>query len=277
MSRTPHSWLTTALRDALRTLARRKVAEADVEDIVQVVLVEAATSPHRPEDPTSARKWIYGILRNKIADYHRRPKREELVPEVRDDEHGPQDAQDAQEVRSLLEWAMRELPSGMDARRTLEWLVRESEGETLEEIARSEQLPPEQVRQRVSRLRRFFRERRVATAVGFAVLVAISVAILWPDRRRPLDLQADNTHRPTPRDVRQAGPGDAGTDARPIEDVLERDAEDRDDGVDVPDVPDATNARRRATSGRSSIPWSSSEPPTGSTPIAIGTSGTSGP
>lgn len=250
MTRTPHSWLTTALRDALRTLARRKVAEADVEDIVQVVLAEAATSAHRPEDPTSARKWIYGILRNKIADYHRRPKREELVSEVRDEpqEHG---AHDTQEVRSLLEWAMRELPSGMDARRTLEWLVRESEGETLEEIAQSEQLPAEQVRQRVSRLRRFFRERRVATAVGFAVLVAISVAYFWPERRRALELQADNTTRRTPNAL-QAGPGDAGVSDARFEDGVGGVDGAADDASDGAVIDGAVDARARPPRVRSS-------------------------
>jgi|LNFM01.1.fsa_nt_gb RNA polymerase sigma factor (sigma-70 family) len=273
MSRVPHSWLTTALRDALRTLARRKVAEADVDDIVQVVLTEAAASQGRPEDPADARKWIYGILRNKIADHHRRPKREELVPELREEPRSEAHAQDMQEVRSLLEWAMRELPPGMDARRTLEWLLRESEGETLEEIARSEQLPPEQVRQRVSRLRRFFRERWVATAVGFAVLIALGVAVIfWPERR-PLDLQADNTNRRQRLDAQQAGTSDAAAlDARedatpPVEDAFS--AEDAPETDARPRPPRASSVPPRARSSGFGAPSGT----TGSIDLGSGSSG----
>lgn len=193
----PQSWLTEALRDALRTLARRRVPERDVEDVVQVVLAEAAASKTRPEDPTSARRWLYGILRNKIADYHRKPAREELVESV--GEGATSEGTDDPAVKSLLEWAMRELPSGMDSRRTLEWLLRESEGETLEEIAQSERVSPEQVRQRVSRLRRFFRERWAAQALALGLLAGALAWLVWPRTKGPEVVQSsDRTPRTGP-------------------------------------------------------------------------------
>lgn len=194
-------WLTEALRDALRTLARRRVPERDVDDVVQVVLAEAAASKSRPDDPTSARRWLYGILRNKIADYHRKPAREELVESAGEGASSDGGADDPA-VKSLLEWAVRELPAGMDARRTLEWLLRESEGETLEEIARSESVSPEQVRQRVSRLRRFFRERWAAQALALGLLASAAVWLLWPRTKGPEVVQAND-----PRVVREPSYG----------------------------------------------------------------------
>lgn len=216
-------WLTSALRDALRALARRRVPEADVEDVVQTVLIEAATSPHRPSDPTQARKWLYGILRHKIADYHRRPQREELVESVGEQSSGEGDAQ---EVRSLLAWATRELPPGMDARRTLEWLLRESEGETLEEIARDAQLPADQVRQRVSRLRRFFKQRWLAQAAAAALLVTVALFVIGrPRRERPMVLP-DHT-----AGGHEVGPGVPSRDSA---------APNASDASDVTDATDAT-------------------------------------
>jgi RNA polymerase sigma factor (sigma-70 family) len=213
MPTAPQPWLTEALRDALRTLARRRVPERDVEDVVQVVLTEAAASKSRPEDPSSARRWLYGILRNKIADYHRKPAREELVESV--GEGTSSENSDDPAVKSLLEWAMRELPSGMDARRTLEWLVRESEGETLEEIAKSERVSPEQVRQRVSRLRRFFRERWAAQALALGLLAGALAWLVWPRDKGPEVVQSSDRASPPRGDNRaiQLPAGEAQQDA----------------------------------------------------------------
>lgn len=219
------AWLTSALRDALRTLARRRVSEADAEDIVQTVLLEAATSPHRPSDPTQARKWLYGILRHKIADYHRRPRREELVESVSEQ---PSAEGDPQEVRSLLAWATRELPPGMDARRTLEWLLRESEGETLEEIARDAQLPADQVRQRVSRLRRLFKQRWLAQAAAAALLVTCALVIFGRPRSDQPTVVPDRT-----TGGHEVGPAIARNDSSDASDAS--DASDGADGADGAD------------------------------------------
>ncbi len=196
----PLDWTTTTFRAALVALAKRKVPPHEAEDLVQQVLTEAIGSAHRPEEPGSARKWIYGILRNKIADYHRAKK--PMKAAVVLDELAHPSATTEQE-QSLLRWAMRELPSGYDAQQTLDWLLREGDGEKLEDIAESDNVPAPQVRQRVSRLRRYFRERwlaQLAAAAVIAVLFGIWLVIRTkpqelaitpaPERRAPLQLPA---------------------------------------------------------------------------------------
>lgn len=266
----PHSWLTDALRDALRSLARRRVPEADVDDVVQLVLCEAASSPHRPDDPARARRWLYGILRHKIADYHRRPKREEPTDLDREPLARESDAGDPHEVRSLLAWAMRELPPGMDSRRTLEWLLRESEGETLEEIAMAEQLTPEQVRQRVSRLRRFFRQRWVAQiAAAMAVaLLFVALALVWP-KRSPLDVQADRTVAPRRESLPAIGNGVLHVDAS-VDSAVDAATGAADAGATLVEAPDPF-ADLRSTSASSTPPRPrSGRTPRGGSSIPVG-------
>jgi RNA polymerase sigma factor (sigma-70 family) len=163
-------WTSSTFRDALLSVVRRRVRGSDAEDLVQSALTEAVASPHRPDDPEATRRWIWGIVRHKIADHHRQARRESPdVPEI------PVPAPEAEQ--SLLDWAVRELPPGMDARRTLEWLLREGEGETLEDIARSEQVPAPRVRQRVGRLRQHFRTRWAAQVAALAALGILAAAL----------------------------------------------------------------------------------------------------
>ncbi len=155
-------------------MVRRRVPEAEVEDIVQTALTEAIQSPHAPTEPDALRKWVFGVAKNKVIDFHRRARRESFdVPELSD---GPAPHDEA----DLLRWAERELPPGSDARRTLGWMLREGEGEKLEQIAETENVPAPRVRQRVSRLRRHFKTRWAAEAAVLAALgVAISALVLW--------------------------------------------------------------------------------------------------
>jgi hypothetical protein len=67
------------------------------------------------------------------------------------------------------------MPRAPDARKTFEWMLREGEGESLEQIAEAERVAPTVVRQRVSRLRRFFREKRVREIAAFVVALALFV------------------------------------------------------------------------------------------------------
>lgn len=159
-------WTSESFRAALTAMVRRRVPEGDVDDVVQAALTEAVARFDRPRDPEAARKWIWGVARNKIADHHRRARREAIeTPEVV--------AAAQQAERDLLRWAVGELPPGADAQKTFEWLLREGEGETLEDIAADERLPATQVRQRVSRLRRLFRSRWAQLmAAGLLALVA---------------------------------------------------------------------------------------------------------
>jgi len=163
-----HDWTSSAFRDALAAVVRRRVPARDAEDVVQAVLLEALVSTGRPAEPAAARRWIWGVARNKVADYHRRGRRETFEPPelIAPERHDGAD--------DLLRWAIGELPPDADAAHTLAWLMREADGETLEEIARGAKLPADQVRQRVSRMRRMFRARWavVAAAMGLVALIA---------------------------------------------------------------------------------------------------------
>ncbi len=170
-----------ALRSALAKAVRRRVPESDVDDVVQATLVEALAAKTAPADPAELRLWVYGILRHKVADLHRRRRRESLIDPGNDEtaaESAPISA------RELLQWAEQELPAGEHGKNTLEWMIREGHGEKLETIAREERVPAPRVRQRIARLRRHFRERwaaQLAAAVGLLGLVA--GLLLWMRHR----------------------------------------------------------------------------------------------
>lgn len=172
------------LRAALIAMVRKRVPESEVEDIVQQALAEAIESPHAPEDSESLRRWIFGVAKHKVVDYHRRAGRESFdLPDV---EGTPAPHVEA----DLLRWAERNLPDGAENKKTLDWMLREGEGEKLESIAASEKLPPPRVRQRVSRLRRHFKEnwqREVALLAALGVIVsAVVIFIMRKDGPEPI-------------------------------------------------------------------------------------------
>jgi DNA-directed RNA polymerase specialized sigma24 family protein len=163
------------LRSALIAMVRKRVPESEVEDIVQQALAEAIESPHAPADSESLRRWIFGVAKNKVVDYHRRAGRESFdLPDV---EGTPAPHLEA----DLLRWAEKNLPEGAENKKTLDWMLREGDGEKLESIAASEKLPPPRVRQRVSRLRRHFKEnwqREVAMLAALGVIVSAVVFLV---------------------------------------------------------------------------------------------------
>ena len=167
------------LRSALVAMVRKRVPESEVEDIVQQALAEAIESPHAPTDSESLRRWIFGVAKNKVVDYHRRAGRESFdLPDV---EGTPAPHVEA----DLLRWAEKNLPEGAENKKTLDWMLREGEGEKLESIAASEKLPPPRVRQRVSRLRRHFKEnwqREVAMLAALGVIVSAVVFLVLPKK-----------------------------------------------------------------------------------------------
>ena len=168
------------LRAALIAMVRKRVPDSEVEDIVQQALAEAIESPHAPQESEALRRWIFGVAKNKVVDYHRRAGRESFdMPDVA--------GTPAPHVEAdLLRWAEKNLPDGAENQKTLDWMLREGEGEKLESIAESEKLPPPRVRQRVSRLRRHFKEnwqREVALLAALGVIVsALVVFILHKDK-----------------------------------------------------------------------------------------------
>jgi DNA-directed RNA polymerase specialized sigma24 family protein len=185
-------WKGPAFRQMLVRIVRKRVPECDVEDIVQATLAEAL-SPSAPPDEPALQRWLIGVARHKIADRHRRGRRESFeLPEL------PVDAAPHSE-EDLVRWAERELPAEGEPRRTLEWMLREGEGEKLESIAESEQLPAPRVRKRVSRLRSHLRAQWRKEVALLAALGVVAV-LVWVGRRERPPVARDQA-RPVPSEV----------------------------------------------------------------------------
>jgi RNA polymerase sigma factor (sigma-70 family) len=157
-----------ALREGLVKYARRRLPPGEVEDLVQNTLTEALLAANAPSDHTDFRRWVHGIARHKIADSYRRRGRLPILSADVD-----QSAAEASPTTSeLSQWIESELPKTEGAQTTLHWLLREGDGESLDEIARDVDLPAPRVRQRVSRLRRHLHARWLALgAAGLLLLV----------------------------------------------------------------------------------------------------------
>jgi RNA polymerase sigma factor (sigma-70 family) len=185
-----------ALLGAVEAMVRRRVPAADVDDVVQSALADAVASEDAPEDPEALRRWLSGVVRHKVADFHRRRRRE--APARSDAIEGatgtagmadldPRGEAAAHEERDLLRWATRQLPAEGDAQKTLEWMMHEAEGEKLEAIAERERIPATRVRQRVSRMRAFFRDRWRAelAMVAAALTIAVLAWVAWHGAKSP--------------------------------------------------------------------------------------------
>ncbi|MCC6214958.1 MAG: RNA polymerase sigma factor [Polyangiaceae bacterium] len=168
-----------SLLEALRKYARSRLATHDADDVVQATLTEALAATAPPRAPEELRRWVFGIARHKVADVFRRAARELPADDALLDAPVSSDGV-RHEARSLLRWAERELPRGEGAKGTLEWMLREGDGEKLEEIAAEERIPAPRLRQRVSRLRKHLRSRwALAVGAGLAALA------LWLAARAP--------------------------------------------------------------------------------------------
>lgn len=156
----------TLVRGLLRML-RRRVPAVEVEDLAQTVLCDALAAPSVPIERRDLERWLVGIARHKVADYHRRARRwTEEGPE-------PAAAPAPFEEREILGQVLEGAASAERDRETLGWLVREHEGERLADIAKEEGLAPTAVRQRASRMRRALRSRWTG-----ALLVLLAVGAL---------------------------------------------------------------------------------------------------
>ena len=169
------------LRKFLLEFVKRRVLPADADDIVQTVLCEALVAKNLPTEKDELRKYLLGIARHKVVDTHRRTAREEVgdPPEL---VASPPPV----EEESLLRWAEKQAPTTDEAQKTLSWMAREGEGEKLENIAADEQVPAARVRQRVSRMRRWMKERWIAELAAVAALGAC-VFVLWRILRQTPD------------------------------------------------------------------------------------------
>jgi RNA polymerase sigma factor (sigma-70 family) len=196
-----------ALREGLLSYARRRLPPAEVEDVVQNTLTEALAAENAPSDPADFQRWLHGIARHKIADsYRRRGRLPLLSPDV---DQSP--AEPGTSTGELRQWIESELPKTDGAQRTLHWLLREGDGESLDEIARDADLPAPRVRQRVSRLRRHFHARWLALgAAGLLLLLgvgalfyrALAPAVVPPSVARepltPLERAGSSRQNPQP-------------------------------------------------------------------------------
>jgi len=163
-----------ALREGLLKYARRRLPPGEVEDLVQNTLTEALVANNAPSDQADFRRWVHGIARHKIADsYRRRGRLAILTPDA--DQSAAEPSPSTGELR---QWIESELPQTDNAQATLHWLLREGDGESLDEIARDVELPAPRVRQRVSRLRRHLHARWLALGAAGLLLLLGTGALL---------------------------------------------------------------------------------------------------
>jgi RNA polymerase sigma factor (sigma-70 family) len=186
----------TALRRAVEAAVRRRVRGDDADDVVQATYTDVLAAPQLPEDDEEFRRFVFGVARNKVFDHFRRQKRspEELA------EHEAEGGEQPLSARDILRWAEAELPDS-EAHDTLQWMLREGDGEKLEHIARDARVPAPRVRKRVSRLRKLLRARWAAelTLAGLAVLLGLLGALYYfASGRDPNDVVEGEPPRPAP-------------------------------------------------------------------------------
>ena len=172
------------VREGLVSFVRRVVARDDVSDVVQTVLCEALASPRSPTEPEELARWVRAIAKHKVVDYRRRSGRLVLDPDVAD-APAHADVPPVDERRALGE-VLAETTTSRD-RETLDWMVREHQGEAFCAIAEEAGLTSPAVRKRVSRLRQALRSR-LAWAAALVALVALGLVAarsLSSDEARP--------------------------------------------------------------------------------------------
>ena len=183
-----------ALREGLLRYARRRLPDEEVEDLVQNTLTEALVGANAPSDEADFRRWVHGIARHKIADSYRRRGRLPILSHDSDQEA----AEPSVPLGELSQWIESELPKTDGAQATLHWLLREGDGESLDEIARDVALPAPRVRQRVSRLRRHLHARWLALGAA-GLLLSIGMGALFNQASRPNIAPPSIAREPVPQ------------------------------------------------------------------------------
>jgi DNA-directed RNA polymerase specialized sigma24 family protein len=188
-----------ALNARLSHFVRTRVPESDADDIVQATLADALSAAEPPEGDEDLARWVFGICRHKIVDWFRRMRREVPFDLNADEETLPAASLPANAI-DLARWARRELPKGKHNEQTLEWMLREGDGEKLEAIAAEANLPAPAVRQRVWRLRRYFQKRWAAQAAAVAALLIVALLVFFALRRKPETIapRPDPSFQPSP-------------------------------------------------------------------------------
>jgi DNA-directed RNA polymerase specialized sigma24 family protein len=170
-----------SIRRQVASMVRRRVPAHEAEDVTQTVLCDALAAERIPAEPEELRRFVAGIARHKVADFHRRARRS---PSVGPESEPPEVMVPPPpvEARALL----ASVAASVDdrERETFGWLVREHAGEQLGAIADEVGLPAPAVRQRVSRLRRALRERW-AHALAFVIVLGAFGAAAHEAARAP--------------------------------------------------------------------------------------------
>jgi RNA polymerase sigma factor (sigma-70 family) len=184
-----------ALRREVEAAVRRRVRGDEAEDVVQATLADVLSASALPDEPEEFRRFVFGVARNKVFDHFRRQKRQT---------DGLDESQTAApepplSARDILRWAEGELPDS-ESQSTLEWMLREGDGEKLEHIARDARLPATRVRKRVSRLRKFLRDRWAAELMlaGLLALLCLGALYWYSKGKNPDDFVKREPLRPTP-------------------------------------------------------------------------------
>jgi RNA polymerase sigma-70 factor, ECF subfamily len=145
--------------------------DADAEDVVQEAYTRAFTHLDRFRGDSSVGTWLVRIAMNEALQRLRAKRPTVDVDDVplASADAGPEVRMANQEIRSLIERAIDELPDGF---RTV-FVARVVEGLSVEETAELFHLRPETVKTRVHRARRALR-RSIEGQLGVAVSEAFS-------------------------------------------------------------------------------------------------------
>jgi DNA-directed RNA polymerase specialized sigma24 family protein len=180
------SWLADSeLRAALERFVRRRLPDDQARDVVQATVADLLAIPELPADREGCRRFAFAVARHKLIDHLRLNHRELPAEHL---EHLQTSQEDPLSARDLLRWVQEEL-SHSDDLRTLQWMLREAEGDKLEHIAEEVELPAPRVRQRVWRLRRLLRERWVAQLAAASIACAlVGLGYAWWRQLQPAPL-----------------------------------------------------------------------------------------
>jgi len=141
----------------IRPFVERRVAPADVDDVMQEILQRVHTGVDALDDETRFAAWLHRVARNTIADHHRRAgrrgaKHDAFAAEWRDDAEEQADA--AGSLSAFVRAFVDMLPSPY--REALH--LTEIDGLTMSDAAEREGISPSGMKSRVQRGRRLLRE-----------------------------------------------------------------------------------------------------------------------
>jgi len=252
------------LRARIVCVVRKRVADDEaVEDIVQEALTDAYAHESRlPAEDSAAKKYLFGIVRNKIRMHIREwfaKTHESFDEEV----HGKVDPAPV-EARELVQKIVAGVPPSRWE--TFTWFVRVTFGDSLADIAREAGVEYDTAHKRFERMRDDLR-RRANELTTMAAIVLLAFGIVrtvraHPDQTATPDLRPQPSYvvrnEPTPKENTAAAElrrtAFAACDAARWAECLERLDEAR--GLDAPGdaTPNVQAARSAARKGLEQTP-----------------------